>query len=109
MPPGRTSASAIRSTRMNFSLPTWRSLEREPTAPFHAHAYDATNMVLDAIESVAQQGSDGSLLIGRQALRDALYATRKAWKVSQERLPVMKMVTVPIPRFPLARFKTAHL
>ncbi len=47
----------------------------EPTAPFHAHAFDATNMVLDAIAEVAQQGSDGTLLIGRQALRDALYAT----------------------------------
>lgn len=47
----------------------------EPTAPFHPHAFDATNMVLDAIEEVAQQGSDGTLLIGRQALRDALYAT----------------------------------
>jgi branched-chain amino acid transport system substrate-binding protein len=47
----------------------------EPTAPFHAHAFDATNMVLDAIEAVAQEGEDGTLLIGRQALRDALYAT----------------------------------
>jgi branched-chain amino acid transport system substrate-binding protein len=47
----------------------------EPTAPFHAHAYDATNLVLDAVEEVAQQASDGTLLIGRQALRDALYAT----------------------------------
>lgn len=47
----------------------------EPTAPFHAHAFDATNMVLDAIEKVAQQGADGTLLIGRQALRDALFAT----------------------------------
>lgn len=47
----------------------------EPTAPFHAHAFDATNMVLDAIEQVAQQAADGTLLIGRQALRDALYAT----------------------------------
>lgn len=47
----------------------------EPTAPFHAHAFDATNMILDAIEEVAQQGDDGTLLIGRQALRDALYAT----------------------------------
>lgn len=47
----------------------------EPTAPFHAHAFDATNMVLAAIEQVAQQGDDGTLLIGRQALRDALYAT----------------------------------
>jgi branched-chain amino acid transport system substrate-binding protein len=47
----------------------------EPTAPFHAHAFDATNMILDAVEEVAQQGNDGTLLIGRQALRDALYAT----------------------------------
>jgi branched-chain amino acid transport system substrate-binding protein len=51
----------------------------EPTAPFHAHAYDATNLVLDAIEEVAQQGSDGTLLIGRQALRDALSAT-EGWE-----------------------------
>ena len=47
----------------------------EPTAPFHAHAFDATNMILDAIEKVAQVGDDGTLLIGRQALRDALFAT----------------------------------
>jgi branched-chain amino acid transport system substrate-binding protein len=47
----------------------------EPTAPFHAHAFDATNMILDAIEAVAVEGSDGTLLIGRQALRDALFAT----------------------------------
>jgi branched-chain amino acid transport system substrate-binding protein len=47
----------------------------EPTAPFHAHAWDATNMILDAVEEVAQVGDDGTLLIGRQALRDALYAT----------------------------------
>ena len=47
----------------------------EPTAPFHAHAYDATTMLLDAIESVAQADADGNLIIGRQALRDALYAT----------------------------------
>lgn len=47
----------------------------EPTAPFHAHAFDATNMILDAIEAVAQEGNDGTLLIGRQALRDALFST----------------------------------
>ena len=32
-------------------------------------------MVLDAVEEVAQVGDDGTLLIGRQALRDALFAT----------------------------------
>ncbi len=47
----------------------------EPIAPFHAHAFDATWMVLDAIEKVAQVADDGSMLIGRQALRDALFAT----------------------------------
>jgi branched-chain amino acid transport system substrate-binding protein len=47
----------------------------EPTAPFHAHAFDATMMILDAVEASAQEGSDGTLLIGRQAMRDALYAT----------------------------------
>ncbi len=57
-------------------LPAYREMfGGEPTAPFHPHSYDATMMVLDAVEEVAQEGSDGTLLIGRQALRDALYAT----------------------------------
>lgn len=43
-----------------------------PPSGFHAHAYDATNMLLNAVEQVAQVGDDGSVLIGRQALRDAL-------------------------------------
>ena len=43
-----------------------------PPSGFHAHAYDATNILLQAIEKSAQQGADGTLLIGRQALRDAL-------------------------------------
>ncbi len=47
----------------------------EPTNVYHAHAFDATNILLNAVEQVAQQGADGTLLIGRQALRDALYAT----------------------------------
>lgn len=43
-----------------------------PPSGFHAHAYDATNLLLNAIEEVAQVGEDGTLLIGRQAIRDAL-------------------------------------
>jgi len=46
-----------------------------PISAFHAHAYDATNIVLAAIEKVAVKGADGTLYIPRQALRDALYAT----------------------------------
>lgn len=43
----------------------------EPTAAFHAHAYDATQMVLKAIEEAAIEG-DGRIIIPRTALRDAL-------------------------------------
>lgn len=52
--------------------------EKYGTAPlsvFHAHAFDATMLLLKAVEQVAQQGGDGTLLIGRQALRDTLFAT----------------------------------
>ena len=46
-----------------------------PPSGFHAHAYDATNMLFDAIEAVAVQDADGTVHIGRQALRDAMYST----------------------------------
>lgn len=46
-----------------------------PPSGFHAFAYDGTNILLDAIESVAVQDDDGTLHIGRQALRDAMAAT----------------------------------
>ncbi|MGH2541793.1 MAG: branched-chain amino acid ABC transporter substrate-binding protein, partial [Ardenticatenaceae bacterium] len=46
-----------------------------PTAGFHAHAYDATNIILNAIDEVSVEGEDGTLFIPRQALRDAIYAT----------------------------------
>jgi branched-chain amino acid transport system substrate-binding protein len=48
----------------------------KPLAPFHAHAYDAANLIFAAIEKVAVQDSDGTLHIGRKALRDALFATK---------------------------------
>jgi branched-chain amino acid transport system substrate-binding protein len=47
----------------------------EPISIFHAHAYDAVGLLLTRIEQVAVQDEDGTLHIGRQALRDALYAT----------------------------------
>ena len=46
-----------------------------PISTFNAHAYDAFNIVKAAIEKVAVKNADGSLTIGRQALRDAMYAT----------------------------------
>lgn len=48
-----------------------------PPSGFHAHAFDATQMLLYAIEEVAIETDDGGLVIGRQALRDALSATEE--------------------------------
>jgi branched-chain amino acid transport system substrate-binding protein len=46
-----------------------------PPSGFHAFAYDGTNILLDAIEAVAVVDDDGTLHVGRQALRDAITAT----------------------------------
>lgn len=42
---------------------------------FHAHAYDAATILLNAIGSVAVQNADGSLTIDKAALRAAVFAT----------------------------------
>jgi branched-chain amino acid transport system substrate-binding protein len=47
-----------------------------PPSGFHAFAYDATNILLDAIEAVAVVDEDGTVHVGRQALRDAITATQ---------------------------------
>jgi branched-chain amino acid transport system substrate-binding protein len=46
-----------------------------PLAPFHAHAYDAANLIFAAIEKVGED-DNGTLHIGRKALSDALFATK---------------------------------
>ena len=46
-----------------------------PLAPFHAHAYDGYNLIANAIEKVAVSCPDGSTVIPRTALRDAMIAT----------------------------------
>ena len=45
-----------------------------PPSAFHAHSYDASIMLFQAIEAVAQDDGSGNLLIGKQAIRDALNA-----------------------------------
>lgn len=47
----------------------------EPPAPFHAHAYDAAMVILNAIEKVAQTDAEGNLQIGRKALNEAIRGT----------------------------------
>ncbi len=48
----------------------------DPIQSFHAHAYDAARILLAAIDNVAVLDDDGTLHVGRQALRDAMYATQ---------------------------------
>lgn len=48
----------------------------KPLAAFHAHAYDAAMMVFAAIERAHKTDGAGNLYIGRQALRDAVFATK---------------------------------
>ncbi len=48
-----------------------------PAASYYLSAYDAANMLLEGIRKVAIQASDGTLHIGRQALRNMLYATKE--------------------------------
>lgn len=48
--------------------------ETEPTAAFHAYAYDAANMLLDAIEAVGTIDDDGNLVVDRVALAEFIRA-----------------------------------
>ncbi|MBU1228525.1 MAG: branched-chain amino acid ABC transporter substrate-binding protein [Proteobacteria bacterium] len=46
-----------------------------PPTFYYVNAFDAANILFAAIEKASVQGRDGGLHLGRQALRDALYAT----------------------------------
>jgi branched-chain amino acid transport system substrate-binding protein len=45
-----------------------------PLSTYHAHAYDATSIIVSAVEQVAQQDGE-TLIIPKQALRDVIAAT----------------------------------
>lgn len=47
-----------------------------PLSVFHAHAYDATNILFNALEKVAVTGPDGTIYVPKKALRDAIFATK---------------------------------
>jgi len=48
-----------------------------PSTYYYVNAYDAAEILFAALEKAAARGKDGSLRIGRQALRDALAKTDK--------------------------------
>ncbi len=58
-------------------IPKYKEISGEsaPISVFHAHAYDAANIIFDAIEKVAMTDADGNLYIPRTALKDALLGT----------------------------------
>lgn len=69
-------ANEITGVTATDFLAAYEAREGEaPSAAFWAHAYDATTMLLAAIDQVAVVGDDGSLTIDRQALRDAVSAS----------------------------------
>jgi branched-chain amino acid transport system substrate-binding protein len=43
---------------------------------FHAHAYDAANILFAALEKVAVVEADGTIYVPRTALREAIFATK---------------------------------
>ncbi|MBM3143963.1 MAG: branched-chain amino acid ABC transporter substrate-binding protein [Chloroflexi bacterium] len=47
----------------------------KPISVYHAHAFDAANMIFTCIEKVAIQENDHTIHIGREVLRTCLYAT----------------------------------
>jgi branched-chain amino acid transport system substrate-binding protein len=67
--------SAFTSGYADFLAKHTAKYGENPLSAFHAHGYDATNIIFAAIEKVAVQDADGTLHIPRKALRDAMFAT----------------------------------
>jgi len=68
---GKTTTPANQKLAQRFAT-TYNS----PADSYTNFAYDAASLLFNAIEQVAIKEADGTLHIGRQALRDALYNTK---------------------------------
>lgn len=53
-----------------------QAFHEAPISGYHAYTFDAMNILLTAIREVAVRDDDGTLHIGRKALRDAIYGLR---------------------------------
>jgi branched-chain amino acid transport system substrate-binding protein len=71
-----TSPEAMGETYPAFVEAYRAKFGEAPIQAFHANAYDGAQILIAAIEQVAQTDADGTTYIGRQALRDALFATK---------------------------------
>ena len=59
-------------TANDFLAAYERDYGEPPAAPFWAHGYDATTLLLDAIAAASYVAEDGSLMIDRQGVREYL-------------------------------------
>lgn len=73
-----------------------------PHTAYYSNAYDAANVLLDAIARSGKNDRHGNTIIGRQALRDALNATRDYPGVV-ERLTCDRFGDCATPRFNVLR------
>ncbi len=67
--------SAFQAGYADFLAKHQAAYGQAPIQAFHAHGYDAANILFDAIEKVGIKAGD-TLYIPRGALRDAIYATK---------------------------------
>jgi len=110
--------SAFGSGYQDFLAKRLAKFGGSPLSVFHAHAYDATNILFAALDKVTVENADGSLTVPLGALRDAIYATKDfpgltgtltcsptgdcgapviaAYQVTQENVDTGKMPTTPI-------------
>jgi len=70
--PAKPSGPAVDALAEQY-LATFQSL---PSAIYYQNAYDSVNLLFAAIEKAAVKEADGTLHIGRQALREAMVAIR---------------------------------
>ena len=68
--------SAFQSGYAGFVTKYETKVGKKPISAFHAHAYDAANIIFAAVEKVAVKAADGTIHIPRKALRDAIFATK---------------------------------
>jgi branched-chain amino acid transport system substrate-binding protein len=110
--------SAFGSGYQDFLAKRLAKYGGSPLSVFHAHAYDATNILFAALDKVAVENADGSLTVPKGALRDAIFATKDfagltgtlscsrtgdcgapviaAYQITQENVDSGEMPTTPI-------------
>jgi len=76
---------------------------KPPSNWYYQNAYNATNLLMKAMEKAAVREKDGTLHIGRQALRDALYAAD--FEGATGRIACDEFGDCASPRFNIMRLK----